>query len=168
MSVKVKSKSKNKVKGNKDKSKKKQQHRNISGWRFKKFHFKSLKNKLNHNSYYLSHYHTECSYGLKVMESGYLYLQHLRCLTESIKKFIKDVPNKKSIIRNYISCVSLKRRKKQGLRMGKGKGPLIVWMCNIRAGTILLEISDYALIKKGFESIVQKSPLKLKIVKNDL
>ena len=140
--------------------KKKQQQYNISKWKFKKFHFK-LNNKNNNNTnYYLSNKFRICSYGIRLLESGYLYSHQLKAMRDAVKKFIKG----KSILRTYFSCNSLLRKKKTGMRMGKGKGPELYWVKNLKAGSILLEVSDFVLVKKIFKVICKKSPLKLKVI----
>lgn len=134
---------------------------NISGWRFKKFHHKDLSEKINSTNYYLSSNFVNCSFGLKVLDGGHLYFHQMKAIREAVRKYIKG----KAKMKVYVNSKLLLRKKKTGMRMGKGKGPVLWWVYNIKPGTILMEVADFAMVKKIFSIVSKKSPLKLKIVK---
>lgn len=134
---------------------------NISGWRFKKFHRSDVRTKVNSTNYYLSGGFSNCLYGLKVVNGGNLYLHQLRAMRDAVRKYIKGKAN----LRVHFNSKVLVRKKKTGMRMGKGKGPVLWWVFNVKPGSILMEVSDFALVYKIFNIVTKKSPLKLKVVK---
>lgn len=134
---------------------------NISGWRFKKFHRPDVRSKINSTNYYLSGGFYDCLYGLKVINGGHLYLHQLRSIRDAVRKYIKGKAN----LRVHFNSKLLLRKKKTGMRMGKGKGPVLWWVYNIKPGSILMEVSDFPLVYKIFNIVTKKSPLKLKVVK---
>jgi len=148
---------------NKNKSKKKKQVQliNISNWKFKKFHFFFNKKNINYTNYFLYKKHINITYGIKFIETGFLFWRQFKSIKDSIHKFIKGFTS----MRVYIKCNKLYRKKRIGVRMGKGKGSVLHWIYKIKRGTILLEVSDFYSVIEIFWSIKSKSPLKIKIVK---
>jgi large subunit ribosomal protein L16 len=134
---------------------------NISGWKFKKFHRPDFRNAINGTNYYLSGGFSECLYGLKFLTGGHLYLHQLKAMRDAVKKYIKG----KADLRVHFNSKLLLRKKKTGMRMGKGKGPVLWWVYNVKPGSILMEVSDFPLVSKIFKIVSKKCPLKLKVVK---
>jgi ribosomal protein L16/L10AE len=64
---------------------------------------------------------TECLYGLKVVKGGRLYLHQMRAIRDAVRKYIKG----KADLRVHFNSKILLRKKKTGMRMGKGKGPVL-------------------------------------------
>lgn len=55
------------------------------------------------------------------------------------------------------------------VRMGKGKGPLNYWACNIKPGNILYEVSgeDFFILKQALKAASKKLGLKTRILFKD-
>lgn len=145
----------------KKKSKKTGSEFNISGWRFKKFHRVDFSKKINSTNYYLSSGFSDCLYGLKVIRGGYLYFHQMRAIRDAVRKYIKGKAN----LRVNFNSKLLLRKKKTGMRMGKGKGPVLWWVYNVKPGSVLMEVSDFSMVSKVFDVVTKKSPLKLKVIK---
>ena len=76
---------------------------------------------MNSTNYYLSSGFSESLYGLKFLSGGFLYLHQLTAMRDAVRKYIKGKANLKV---NFNSRLLL-RKKKTGMRMGKGKGPVL-------------------------------------------
>jgi ribosomal protein L16/L10AE len=58
---------------------------------------------------------------LKFLTGGHLYLHQLKAMRDAVKKYIKG----KADLRVHFNSKLLLRKKKTGMRMGKGKGPVL-------------------------------------------
>ena len=144
----------------KNKNKKKNKNLiNLSLMKYGKIHYNFK--KINTTNYYLKQNFINFNFGLKILNTCFLYLWQYVTLKNMLKKFIK---NKKKFKIN-IFCKFLLRKKKTGVRMGKGKGSEIFWVCLLNPGKIICEISDYEQAFILLKKIKKKLPLKLKIIK---
>lgn len=132
---------------------------NISLLKYGKFHYRFK--QINSTNYYLSEHFNSINYGLKVLDKSFLYLWQYTTLKNTLKKFIK----KKRNLKIKIICKFLLRKKKTGVRMGKGKGSEIFWVCLLNPGTIICELPDYEQAFNLLKKLKKKLPLKLKIIK---
>lgn len=141
------------------KSKNTKNIKNISLLKYGKFHY--CFKKINSTNYYLNEPFTFLNYGLKVLDQNFLYLWQYVTLKNTLKKFIK----KKKNLKIKIICKFLLRKKKTGVRMGKGKGSEIFWVCLLNPGTIICELPDYDQALSLLKKLKKKLPLNLKIIK---
>jgi len=96
-------------------------------------------------------------YGLKVVENGVLRSREIEAGRMTVKRGLK----KTGIlwVRKFpdISVTG----KKSGVRMGKGKGPVIDWVCSVRAGEIVFELGGVN--KKLAEEVLKRVGSKLSV-----
>lgn len=96
-------------------------------------------------------------YGLKVVENGVLRSREIEAGRMAIKRGIKKTGT--LWVRKFpdISVTG----KKSGVRMGKGKGPVVDWVCSIKAGEIVFELSG--INKKLAEKVLKRVGSKLSV-----
>jgi len=103
------------------------------------------------------------SYGLKSLESGRITAQHIETIRQTIGRKIR--PKGHLWIRAFphLSVTS----KPSEVRMGKGKGNVKFWVCTVKKGQILYEISGVNNSKalSALKGGINKMPLKCAIVK---
>jgi large subunit ribosomal protein L16 len=102
------------------------------------------------------------SIGLKAMKPGLLTYNQLEATRRVINRFLKREGN--IIIR--VRPETLLTKKPIGVRMGKGKGKESEWVCKIKSGTVILELSGVSLLK-GKEALkygLKKLPIASHIV----
>ncbi len=102
-------------------------------------------------------------FAIKSLESGKLVFNQIEACRKSIKRNIKRLGKIKMNTFTYFS----KTAKGLGVRMGKGKGSHSQWICPIRAGHIIGEVTG-APVYKSFKALKNAStrlPFKTKIIK---
>lgn len=102
-------------------------------------------------------------FALKSLEAGKLTFQQMEAARKSIRRNVKK---KGSLFIRVFTYKSV-TRKPSAVRMGKGKGGHAFWMCPIRKGRILFELSSLsgATCLKAFKRASYKLPFRTKIVK---
>jgi ribosomal protein L16/L10AE len=100
------------------KKRKNTQVKNIATFKYKKFHHKSLALRANYCSYYPSAGPAREIFGLQFTEAGFLHFAQWKSLIDTVRKAIKG----KARMRLHLFCDMVARKKKTGIRMGKGKG----------------------------------------------
>lgn len=129
----------------------------------KKFkNFKVKKNRL-HGLNYNTKNLTKGNYGLKALDYARLtskqiettYMAINKILQKQAKVYINIFPDTQITSKNIAS------------RMGKGKGDIKNWVCLIKPGKILFEISDVSedIAKKALNYGISKLTINCKIVK---
>jgi len=108
---------------------------------YKKYH---KKNKfflfnINKKNYFLNF----GEFGLQCLESGKIKFKEIESCRRTIKRGIKKIGS--MWIKLFTNIPIYK--KSFGSRMGKGKGNLSYWICAIKKGEILFEISGLNYIK---------------------
>ena len=102
------------------------------------------------------------SFGLKAIESGRISAQQIETVRQTIGRKIR--PKGRLWIRSFPHLPVTS--KPSEVRMGKGKGNVKYWVCTVKKGQILYEISGvnksvaFAALKGG----ANKLPLKCKLV----
>lgn len=105
------------------------------------------------------------TFGLKLLEFGFLTPKHLSSVYSTINKIIK----KCGTVRFFVFPTSYLTTKSKNARMGKGKGKTIrCWICKVKAGSILCEIttSNKSLAVKALLQARFKLPISSVIVYN--
>lgn len=96
---------------------------------------------------------------LCVKENGYLIEKHL----EIGRKQLKSLLDKKGQV--YIIKFPHKpiTKKPTGVRMGKGKGPVVNWVCPVYAGNVIFQVKniDSRLAIKSLLILKKKIPIKM-------
>ena len=102
------------------------------------------------------------NFGIKAIECGKISSKHIetarillnRILGKTGKLWIRVFPDKPIT------------KKPAGVRMGSGKGEPESWVCRVRSGVILFEISgvERSVFKDVFDVINDKLPIKIKMV----
>jgi len=102
-------------------------------------------------------------YGIQALEKGRITARQI----ESVRRTIAGLTKRKSKvwIRVYPSRPITK--KPAEVRMGKGKGNVSFWVCNINPGRILFEIAgnDHLLLQIALIRAIPKIPFKVRIIK---
>ena len=103
------------------------------------------------------------NYCLKAIEAGKLNYKQIEACRKSIKRKVKRYGEVS--IRVFTSYSITK--KSVGIRMGKGKGNHAFWICNVRAGQVICEVSVVNELKAylALSSAVNKLPIKVKLVR---
>lgn len=122
-------------------------------------------NKKNQNI--LEKYEFFLSYGLKILESGYLLKEQLEACRKVLVRYLK----KKTIIKIPSNLLIGKTKKPNETRMGKGKGNITFWLLPVKKGTIIFNIklkNEYnkegLLVINSIKRALKKLPLKGKAV----
>jgi large subunit ribosomal protein L16 len=113
-------------------------------------------NKYNVNSFFLKYGIA----GLKAKEAGRITPKQL----ESVRRYLSRVMGRDGVIWfNIFPDVSITKKPRE-VRMGKGKGSIVVWVAKIYKGKILLEIIAPAIVNEFFILRVaqQKFPVNTK------
>lgn len=132
-----------------------------SNLKFKKYHKASSKFlKLMEQKSFIP---SQGLYALKSIDSGKLTFKHIEAGRRAIKRTIK----KKGDMWIKVFTYSSVSKKPSAVRMGKGKGSHSYWICPIRSGQIIYELSGVPadLSLKALRSASTKLPLKTSIVK---
>lgn len=102
------------------------------------------------------------NYGLKANEPGRITANQIEACYKLIKRKIKNLGNLWIRIFAHKSVT----QKSKNSRMGKGKGKLHYWMCDVKKNKILFEIKieSESLAKKTLKEAGMKLPLDTKII----
>lgn len=135
-----------------------------SNLKFKKFH----KIKLDYNQPDRRFFCPKFGdYGLQALSNGRLTAKQLESGRLVVRRFSKKKAFFKTNVFPFLSIT----RKPTSARMGKGKGKPYAWVCPVRRGRIIVEISSYntafkgLLPKKAFTLVNRKLPIKTKFVR---
>ena len=126
--------------------------------KYKKYH----KNKIKVDSDRTSHLRYG-SFGIKALESSRISAQHIEIVRQTIGRKIR--PKGRLWIRAFPHLPVTS--KPSEVRMGKGKGNVSLWVCTVKKGQILYEISGVNDSKsiQALKSGINKLPLKCSVVK---
>ena len=128
----------------------------------KKFkNFKVKKNRL-HGLNYNTKNLTKGNYGLKALDYARLTSKQIETTYMAINKILQ----KQAKVYNIFPDTPI-TSKSIASRMGKGKGDIKNWVCLIKPGKILFEISDVSedIAKKALNYGISKLTINCKIVK---
>ncbi len=132
--------------------------------KFKKFHKIKLTNLQTDNRFFCPKFG---DYGLQALSFGKLTAKQLEAGRLVVRRFSK----KKAFLKiNVFPFLSI-TRKPTSARMGKGKGKPCDWICPVKKGRILFEISSYNtefknyLPKQAFTLVNRKLPIKTKAIR---
>jgi large subunit ribosomal protein L16 len=102
-------------------------------------------------------------YGLKSLAAGRLTFKQIEAGRRTIRRTVSK--RGKLVIRTFTG-VSITKRS-MGLRMGKGKGSHDRWVCPVRRGQILYELSGVPTIYARFalRKAADKMPFRCSVVK---
>ncbi len=125
--------------------------------KYKKYHKNKIKVVADRTSYLRMG-----SYGLKALESGRISAQQIETLRQTIGRKIR--PRGRLWIRIFPSLPVT--QKPSEVRMGKGKGNVKLWVCPVKKGQILYEISGVSssVAEKALRTASNKLPVKSKFV----
>lgn len=129
---------------------------------YKKKH-KNKKSKTNHKFFSgVLHFGI---IGLKAQTSGILTQNQV----ETVRRVVAQVTKRNSKVKIRVFFKHPLTKKPLLTRMGKGAGPIKSWICYIKAGTIILEVSNVQiqLAKIALQIGQQRLPIKTKIVYKD-
>lgn len=129
----------------------------------KKFkNFKVKKNRL-HGLNYNTKNLTKGNYGLKALDYARLTSKQIETAYMAINKILQK---QAKVYINIFSDTPI-TSKSIASRMGKGKGDIKNWVCLIKPGKILFEISDVSedIAKKALNYGISKLTINCKIVK---
>lgn len=103
------------------------------------------------------------NFGLKALESGKLNFKQIEACRKSLRR---DMKKKGSVFLRVFTRHSI-TKKAVGVRMGSGKGNHSAWICGIKQGQIICEISGVSNILATFalRNAGYKLPVKVKIEK---
>ncbi|QGR02662.1 50S ribosomal protein L16 [Ehrlichia ruminantium] len=106
------------------------------------------------------------TYGLKSLEPGRLTSKQVESARRSISRTLRRVG--KVWIRVF--CHTPVSKKPMDVRMGKGKGSIEMWVCKVKPGKILFEISGVplSLAREALLKSQAKLPVKCKFVSDEL
>ena len=103
-------------------------------------------------------------YGIQAIEKGQLTAQQIEAVRRTISSRLKR--KGKIWIRAYPD--SSHTAKPQEVRMGRGKGNVDYWFCNVKPGRILFEIAinptNFPLLRASFRYALAKLPIKAHII----
>jgi large subunit ribosomal protein L16 len=126
--------------------------------KYRKYHKNKIKVTSDRTSY-LRH----GSFGLKALEPARISAQHIETARQAIGRKLR--PRGRMWIRAFPHLPVTS--KPSEVRMGKGKGNVSLWVCTVKKGQVLYEISGLNVLKSisALKSGMSKLPLKCVIVK---
>jgi len=103
------------------------------------------------------------TFALKSLESGKLTFKQIEAGRKSIRRNVK----KEGFLLIRVFTGKSVTRKSIASRMGKGKGAHSFWMCPIRSGQVIYELSGVseALSTKALRRASNKLPFKTRVIK---
>jgi len=101
------------------------------------------------------------SFGIKAIESGRICSKQLESIYKCIKKVIKKVGR---LTMRAFSHTPITKKPVE-VRMGKGKGAVNFWVCNVPCGMLLYEIecNSLSLVLKAFNLSKIRLPIKTRL-----
>lgn len=102
------------------------------------------------------------THGIQALERGRISAKQIEAVRRSITNFLKR--KGKVWIRIFPDFPVTK--KPSEVRMGKGKGNVAFWVCNVKPGRILYEIggADFVLLINALKFASIKLPISVKII----
>ncbi len=102
------------------------------------------------------------NFGIKAVECGRISSKHI----ETSRVLLTRILGKTGKLWIRVFTDKPITRKAAGVRMGSGKGEPEFWVCRVRAGMILFEVSgvDISAFTDVFNVISDKLPVKIKMV----
>lgn len=132
--------------------------------KFKKFHKIKLKLGVRETRFFCPKFG---DYGLQAIASGRITAKQLEAGRLVVRRFSK----KQAFLRINVFPYAAFTKKPTSARMGKGKGKTAGWVCPVKAGRILYEISSIRGKFRGdlpviaFKLVNKKLPIKTKPVR---
>ena len=105
-------------------------------------------------------------FGLKALEKGRITARQI----EAVRRTLAGLTKRKSKVWIRIFPNVPVTKKPTEVRMGKGKGNVSHWICNVKPGKILFEISgkDEIVIREALKVASNKFPIAVKLVSRKL
>jgi large subunit ribosomal protein L16 len=104
------------------------------------------------------------THGIQATESGCLTAQQIEAVRRTLTSRLKR--KGKMWIRAYPDSTHTSKPKE--VRMGRGKGNVDFWFCNVKSGRILFEVSinpKYSpLLTPAFHYAIEKLPIKAQVI----
>lgn len=102
------------------------------------------------------------THGIQALEKGRITAKQIEAVRRSITNFLKR--KGKVWIRIFPDFPIT--NKPSEVRMGKGKGNVAFWVCNVKPGRILYELAgaDFKLLSNALEFASKKLPINVKIL----
>lgn len=135
-----------------------------SNLKFRKFHKIKLKKGSKECRFFCPKFG---DYGLQAVSSGRVNIPQLEAGRLVVRRFSK----KQAFLRINVFPYAATTKKPTSARMGKGKGKVSEWVCPVKSGKILYEISSLRGKFKGnlpfraFRLVNKKLPIRTKPVK---
>lgn len=132
--------------------------------KFKKFHKIKLKRGVKESRFFCPKFG---DYGLQAVSTGRVNAKQLEAGRLVVRRFSK----KQAFLRISVFPYAATTKKPTSARMGKGKGKVAGWVCPIKAGRILYEISSIRGKFRGrlpvlaFKLVNKKLPIQTKPVR---
>lgn len=132
--------------------------------KFKKFHKIKLRRRVKETRFFCPKFG---DYGLQAVTSGKVTAAQLEAGRLVVRRFSK----KQAFLRINVFPYAAVTKKPTSARMGKGKGKVSSWVCPIKAGRIIYEISSMGGKFRGnlpflaFRLVNKKLPLRSKPVR---
>ena len=106
------------------------------------------------------------TYGLKALEPGRLTSKQI----ESARRGISEALRRVGKVWIRVFCHTPVSKKPMDVRMGKGKGSVEMWVCKVKPGKILFEISGVPLnlAREALQKSQAKLPVKCKFISDEL
>jgi large subunit ribosomal protein L16 len=103
------------------------------------------------------------THGIQALEKGRITAQQIEAVRRSITNFLKR--KGKVWIRIFPDFPIT--NKPSEVRMGKGKGNVAFWVCNVKSGRILYELAgaDFNLLENALNYAITKLPINAQIIK---
>ena len=102
------------------------------------------------------------TYGLKALEKGRITARQI----EAVRRTLAGLTKRKSKIWIRVFPDTPVTKKPTEVRMGKGKGNVSYWVCNVKPGKILFEIAgkDDIVIREALKVASNKFPISVKLI----
>ena len=104
------------------------------------------------------------THGIQALEKGRISARQI----EAVRRTITNYLRRKGKVWIRIFPDFPITNKPSEVRMGKGKGNVAYWVCNVKPGRILYELSgsDYVLLENALKYALIKLPLEAKVIMN--
>jgi large subunit ribosomal protein L16 len=104
------------------------------------------------------------THGIQALEKGRITARQI----EAVRRTITNYLRRKGKVWIRIFPDFPITNKPSEVRMGKGKGNVAYWVCNVKPGRILYELSgsDYILLENALKYALIKLPLAAKVIIN--
>ena len=104
--------------------------------------------------------------GLQALEKGRITARQI----EAVRRTITGLTKRRSKVWIRIFPDHPITKKPTEVRMGKGKGNVAYWVCNVKPGRILYEVvgSDLSLLKSALKIASNKLPISVQVIERKL